>query len=575
MGNVYFADYVNNRIRKIDTAGIIYTVAGNGTGGYTMDGIAATASEIYHPYGVFVDKYASIFIGDQGNSRVRKIAAGIITTIAGNGTPGYAGDGMPATAALFNSIDRVAVDAQGNVFIADAENNRVRRIDTAGIITTVAGIGPAGGFGSYTGDGIPATAAGLYYPSDVATDGLGNLFIADHENYRIRRVDVSGVITTYAGSGLPGTLGDGSPATACEFEYAAGIALDAIGNLYIADENANRVRKVNTAGIINTIAGTGVAGFFGDGGPATAAKLNAPSNVAVDAYGNVYISDITNERIREIKSGNHLPAFTGGHVQTLAICEDAGDISLDSLLAISDADTGQPETWTLLSGPFHGTAVVSFSAPSTGGVVYPSGLYYHPAAGYAGGDTLTVRVDDGYSVYVTTIYVSVASLPHAGTITGADSLCAGWSVSLSDTASGGVWHASNGSASVSSGTVSGIFSGVDTIFYVVSNACGSDTAGLVDTIHWCPDEVRMPTGNQGGEPQIYPNPNSGCFYLYIPSGNTEQAWVTITNIIGEKVKETVVETNGSGIMQLDAPSGVYFIKIGTASHKYMCKVVVE
>lgn len=213
---------------------------------------------------------------------------GIVTTVAGNGVAGLAGDGGPATAASLRFPCGTAVDGSGNVFIADQSNNRIRRVSAGGIITTFVGAGGAPGFG----DGGPAASAYLSLPSGVALDASGNLFIADTGDYRIRKVSATGTITTVAGSGNYGFSGDGGPATLASLASPRAVAVDGSGNLFIVDSDNGRIRKVSTGGIITTVAGNGVAGYSGDGGPATAAALNGPSGVAVDASGNLFIADV-------------------------------------------------------------------------------------------------------------------------------------------------------------------------------------------------------------------------------------------------------------------------------------------
>ena len=207
-------------------------------------------------------------------------SSGVITTVAGNGSSGYSGDGNKATNAGLYARG-VAVDCAGNLFIADASNERIRKVDTNGFITTVAGNGSAG----FSGDGGAATNARLYYPEGVAVDGVGNLFIADDDNQRIRKVDTNGVITTVAGNGAIGYYGDGGAATNARLYYPYGVAVDGVGNLFIADYDNQRIRKVDTNGIITTVAGNGSAGFAGDGGAATNARLYYPEGVAVDGCG--------------------------------------------------------------------------------------------------------------------------------------------------------------------------------------------------------------------------------------------------------------------------------------------------
>ncbi|MBI6545863.1 MAG: hypothetical protein HY692_03655, partial [Cyanobacteria bacterium NC_groundwater_1444_Ag_S-0.65um_54_12] len=238
-----------------------------------------------------------LYIADSAMHRIRKVdTAGIITTVAGS-SGWVLGDGGPATSAQLNQPHGMAVDVTGNLYIADRDNNRIRKVDTAGIITTVAGNGTYG----YSGDGGPATSAQLGKPNSIAMDGGGNLYIADEYNNNIRKVDTAGIITTVAGNGTLGYSGDGGLATSAQFYYIYGVAVDANGNLYIADWNNNRIRKVDTAGIITTVAGNGTPGYSGDGGPATNAALNRPYGVAVNAAGTLlYISD-ANRYIRRVR----------------------------------------------------------------------------------------------------------------------------------------------------------------------------------------------------------------------------------------------------------------------------------
>lgn len=301
-GNIYVADAYNNRIRKIDAAtGNITTVAGSGIAGYddgfNGDHIPALSANIYLPLAVTFDVTGNMYIADANNNRVRKVSVtDTITTIAGNGTGGYNGDGGPAIFAQLNTPTGVAVDAAGNVYIADQGNSRIRKVNTSGFISTVAGVGIAG----YNGDGILATLAKLNYPYDVAVDGMGNLYVADISNNRIRKIDTAGMISSPVGTGLPGFSGDGGLATLAQLQYPSGVKADIYGNIFIADRGNQRVRMVNTAGVITTVAGTGTAGFSGDGGPAVSAMLNNPTGVAVDMSGNMYIADGSNFRVRKL-----------------------------------------------------------------------------------------------------------------------------------------------------------------------------------------------------------------------------------------------------------------------------------
>ncbi len=297
IGNMYIADYSNNVIRKVNPDGIISTFAGCGIAGFSGDGGPATAAKLHLPIGTAVDALGNVYIVDNYNCRIRKVnPAGIISTIAGNGTATFGGDGGPATAAFLNWPDAIACDFTGNVFIADAGNNRIRKVNATGIISTVAGNGIAG----FSGDGSVATSAEINTPLGVAFDRIGNLYIADNNNHRVRKVNTVGIISTVAGSGSGTYSGDGGPATAAGIVSLGGLDIDAFGDIYIADYVGNNVRKVNTLGNISTFAGTGTSGFSGDGGLATNAKFATAADIAFDAIGNVYVADRDNNRIRKI-----------------------------------------------------------------------------------------------------------------------------------------------------------------------------------------------------------------------------------------------------------------------------------
>ena len=362
-GNLFVADIWDRRVRKIDASGTITTVVGTGESGYGGDGGPATEALLSNPVGVAADTAGNVFVADSGNGRVRKIdASGTITTVAGTGEFGYGGDGGPATEALLNNPVGVAVDAAGNVFVADSrnyrvrkidvsgmiatwagtgeygvdrvvasgiavdssrnvyladfENHRVRKIDASGTITTVAGTGRFG----YGGDGGPATEALFEYPRDVAVDAAGNVFVAD--NHRVRKIDASGTITTLAGTGQRGFGGDGGPATEALLSAPVGVAVDAAGNVYVADSGNERVRKIDASGTITTVAGTGEFGYAGDGGPATEALLSNPVGVAADTAGNVYVVDHRNERVRKIDASGTITTLADLRARIRAIAVD-------------------------------------------------------------------------------------------------------------------------------------------------------------------------------------------------------------------------------------------------------------
>ena len=357
-GNIFIAEYGANKIRKVNTSGIISTVAGTGVGGFSGDSAAATSAKLWGPSGVEIDGSGNILLIDEVNDRVREInTSGIITTIAGNGMYGYNGDGMAATSAQLNAIDDIAWDGSGNIFIADYGNNRIRKVNTSGIISTVAGTGVAG----FSGDGGVATSAQLNSPVGITMDGNGNLYISTAGDGRVRKVSNAGIITTLAGTGVIGFWGDSGPATSAQFNSPQRIRINLVGNLFIVDGGNLRVREINTSGIINTvigigngdgglatnailsnpeaifidrtgniyfpdysrvrkvdpngiittIAGTGVRGFSGDGGLATNAQINQPFAVYADASGNVYFDDLFNNRIRKIDPSGIISTFAG------------------------------------------------------------------------------------------------------------------------------------------------------------------------------------------------------------------------------------------------------------------------
>ena len=295
-GNLYIADSDNYRVRQVDPAGTITTIGGTGNDTYSGDGGNPLYASFSDVSGVAVDFSGNIYVADSSNRRIRKISNGTITTIAGTGVQGFSGDGGPATSAMLGRAEAIAVDAGGNIYYADSVNQRIRKITTAGIISTVVGNGIEG----YSGDGGPATSASLNYPVGLTLDSSGNIYIADANNSRVRKVTPAGIISTIAGNGQEGFSGDGGSATSAELNLPSDVLIDGAGNLYIADAGNNRIRKVTPSGTISTIAGIANNGFAGDGGPAVQATLNYPWGLALDATGNLYVSEDSNSRVRKI-----------------------------------------------------------------------------------------------------------------------------------------------------------------------------------------------------------------------------------------------------------------------------------
>ena len=398
-GNLYIADQVNHRIRKMDAGGMITTWAGNGTGAYLGDSGAATSAELYDPAGMVMDSSGNLYIADSHNHVVRKVASnGTITTFAGDGVSGFSGDTAAATSgdtslatdATLNTPMAVALDSAGNLYIADTFNQRIRKVTSDGNINTVVGTGTAGS----AGDGGPALSARLNYPESIAFDAAGNLYIADTMNDRIRMVSAAdGTIITIAGSVYYGFGGDGGPASAAQLNYPKGIAFDAAGNLYIADSFNSRIRMISAAdGTIRTIAGNGAFGARGDGGPATSAQLRFPTGVAVDSAGKVYVSDTQNSTIRLLTpvlppaSSASSPAINVGGVVSSKVFGGFSAIA--------------PGSWIEIYGSNLAAETRGWSAADFNGSTAPTAL---------GGTRVTIGGQDAYLAYVSpTEIVAVA-----------------------------------------------------------------------------------------------------------------------------------------------------------------------
>jgi sugar lactone lactonase YvrE len=333
-GNMYVAacDFSGPQVYKVDPSGLLTIYAGRMySNTVSGDGGPALSAGINCAVGLAFDSDGNLYVSDSLNNRIRRIDRdGIITTVAGTGTGsndpgGYGGDGGPATAAQLKDPTMIAFDPAGNLYIADEFNNRIRKVDRQGIITTVAGNGTAG----FSGDAGPATAAELnlvtyaannYETPGIAIDAQGQLYIADCNNNRVRKVDQAGIITTIAGNGGDTVGGDGGPAISATLSSPNGLTFDAQGNLYIAAGDSQNVfgdsiRKVDRQGIITTIAGVHWADYSGDGGPALAATINEPAGIRFDAQGNLYIADFKNNRVRKVDTNGIITTVVGGHVQ--------------------------------------------------------------------------------------------------------------------------------------------------------------------------------------------------------------------------------------------------------------------
>jgi len=355
-GDLYIADSNNHVVREVDTTGKITTVAGNAVQGFSGDGGAATSASLDTPTGVAVDSNGNLYIADSHNQRIRVVSSGVISTFAGNGTAGFSGDGGSATQASLSLPTAVAVDSAGNVYIADTDNHRIRKV-SGGVITTVAGDGEQ----IYSGDNGAATAAGLDSPTSVAVDAAGNLYIADSHNETIRKVDTNGIITTIAGNHTLGFSGDGSTATQAALADPTGVAVDAQGNVYVTDSRNNVVRQISN-GVINTIAGSGAEGYSSASGPATAAVFDTPRSLAVNAMGNIAVADRLDQSVAAI----NLPSLAFGS-QAVGTTSTAQSITLlnSGSASLQVQTIGVANGFQVVSGGTCSSAPITLSAGSS------------------------------------------------------------------------------------------------------------------------------------------------------------------------------------------------------------------
>ncbi len=652
-GNKYISDKSNNRIRKVDSSGIITTFAGTGTAGYLGDGGPASSAQLNTPAGIATDTFGNVYLADQYNHCIRKInLSGVITTCAGRGSAGFSGDGGAATAAQLQQPEDVTTDAAGNLFIADYGNSRVRKVSVSGIITTIAGISSMGS----SGDGGPATAA-MLVPYRVAVDGIGNVYAAEFWSHRIRQINTAGIINTVVGNGSAGFAGDGGPATAAVINCPYGIAADRYGALFINDQGNRRIRKVDIWGNINTYGGSGTFGCGGDNGRALSAGLKDVRNVAVNDSGDVFIADITCQTVRVIKNYNRPPSFTGGASQILDVCQNSSPNALWGVLSITDADTGQVVCWSVLASPLHGTLTgFNYFGTTAGSVVAPWPLMYQPTTGYSGNDSFKVQISDGQKADTIVIYVHVNTHPSAGVISGPTGVCLMHTMTLTETVTGGTWSVTNGCATISStGLVTGVLPGLDTVWYKVNTSCGRDSVSYVisvdpsvdlsgitgmdsicpgDTItltditpggHWASADSTIVRSLGGGvyvgvnggittvmyilsnacgtdtafgynfyvftaakcaagvapmarvhsSFNVIPNPNTGSFGIQFSSPINEPAEVTITDILGRRITTFSMQANTEKLLNLDIPAGHYFISGMTGKEYVTGKLIVN
>ena len=513
-GNLYIADRDNNRVRKVSTTGIITTIAGIGTAGYTGDGGAATAAKLRRPNGVCVDATGNVYIADENNQVIRKInTAGIITTIVGNGTSGFLGDGGSALTAELSDPEAVAVDNAGNIYIADNNNSRIRKV-SGGIITTIAG----GGATSFTTDGTPATAALLCNMRDVSVDNSGNVYFTNQGCFHILRI-TAGLLYDVAGAVTASYTGDCGPADSADIAGPYGVYPDNLGNVYICPRGNTRVRKVNTLNYITTVVGNGTAGYTGDGGPSINATVSSTiTGIFADQLNNVYFADAGNNVIRNFTSSDYsdtltIPICAGGtdtlHDTTGYGVWTSSNTGIASVGSASGIVTGVTSgtsiiTFTNLACPelflvsitepiIAGAAVcvggnVTLSDTSSSGGVWTSGSTAIATVGSSTGAVhgvspgtvvITYTLGQCYSIATVTVNSQPSAIMGTGAL-----LCAGSTISLSDTAGGGIWSSTNtliATIGSTSGVLLGVAPGTTTISYVVAGSCYATAVATVNT----------------------------------------------------------------------------------------------
>lgn len=542
-GNLYFNDYT--RIRKINTSGVITTIAGTSVIGYSGDGGSASLANIT-PSSIAIDGSGNIYFVDYNNNVVRKInTSGIISTIAGNGTTGFSGDGGPATDAELSFPNSIAIDGSNNIYISDAGtewgNTAIREINTSGIINTIAGQPTYYSGATYidghgfSGDGGPATSAYFSGIIGLAFDSYGNLYAYDSYNIRIRKISTSGIVSTITGNGTDMKSGDGGYATAATIRSGlGGIVIDGSNNIYLTDTFYS-IRQINASGIINTIAGSTI-GFSGDCGPATSALLNYITTIGVDGSGNLYVSDDLNGRIRKISLTDPNPnpgTITGtttvcaGNTTTLSdgsgdtggswSSSNTGLATTDGSGVVTGVSAGNPTisysvtnacgtfsatasvTVNDVPGSITGTTTACVSATTTLSNSMINGTWsssntavatVSPGGGVVTGEgagSATITYNTGCGTAATT-GVTITDVPSVSSITGTASVCIGSSTALSDGTSGGSWSSSNtGLATVDgSGNVYGVSAGSPTISYSVSNSCGATVVTKSVTVNALP-----------------------------------------------------------------------------------------
>ncbi len=498
--NIYYTDMLNGRVRKISAQnGTVTTIAGGGTS--FSEGIPATSASLF-PRSMCIDDAGNIYVVSYSD-QVRKIDAATnkITTIAGMWANGCSGDGGPATAARFNNITGICADKTGNIYLVDEVSNCVRKVDAGtGMVTTVAGKALYSG---YTGDGGPATDATLNNPFSICINNAGDIFFSDQDNIMyyslysfIRKVDhVTGNISTVAGAGAVALFD--VPAMSAMLGNVSGMCTNNTGDIYF-NEISCSCRKIDSiTDSVSEVGGNYYVESFNDNISGPVAYMHNPFGICVDYRNNVYVADSFNNRIRKIIQLTHTPTFAFGKGQTAYTCPGTA-LPIDTLMAITDVDSAQTETWNVITAPMHGTVAgleLTASCMGSASITTTSGASYTMDPSYSGIDSFQVQVSDGTLMDTTTIYV----LQQTGQIDGANDVCVGVTATFVNGITGGTWSMPDNSlATVSpTGVVSGLKPGTTIITYTATGACGTISGTKTITV----DEPLTP----GSQTIIGPN----------------------------------------------------------------------
>ncbi len=618
-GNIYISDFYASVVRKVNTAGIISTIAGTGTPGYDFDGVAATTAKLDSPTHIVVDAHGTLYICDGPNHRIRKVntTTGIINTLVGMGTPGNTGDNGPASTAQINIARGIAIDHTGNLYFTDVAENVIRRVNI--ISGTIYAFGGTAGIAGYSGDGGPATAATFNQPDGITSDSAGNVFFCDRLSKVVRRIQTDGTISTVAGHDDSLFCGDGGPALQAELDSPMASAYDAAGNLYIADYGNNCVRIVTPSGAITTFAGDALAGpgYAGDGGPATAAKLNHPKGVATDAAGNVYIADAGNSALRIVHPSGGIATFAGtplspgsggdGGSALSAQINDPNGIIVDTAGNVYFSDAGNHRIRIVHPTGGIDAYAGNGTAGSTGDggtataaeLVYPMGL----ALDVAG----NLYVADSGDARVRVVHPSGGISAFAGTGTrgfsgdGASALTAELTapmgVAVDDTGNvhisdGGnarirIVHPSGGINSLVGTGVPG-FNGdgpVGTAQVNMPVGLTKDASGYIYVTDRKNDRVRKfagvgplsviePKQIATGDLAVYPNPGKDAFVVNFSSATNQPLHYTLIDLLGRKITEGDGVTNQSFELEVSVPTGVYLLNVTTGNSRKAARIVV-